>query len=165
MRIGITGHQRLESDHSWEWVRHELRTVFACNSSADFEAFSSLAIGADQEFANIAVEVGVPLHAVIPCADYESTFAIRDSLIRYQYLLSKAARVDLLDYPCPSEEAFMAAGKAVADQVDRLIAVWDGKPAAGTGGTGDAVAYALNRGLPVVHINPVTKIVESLSAE
>jgi hypothetical protein len=37
---------------------------------------------------------------------------------------------------------------------DRLLAVWDGKPAQGLGGTGDIVAYAKSRGLPTTVIWP-----------
>lgn len=33
--------------------------------------------------------------------------------------------------------------------VDRLIAVWDGRPARGYGGTADLVAYARGLGVPV----------------
>lgn len=33
--------------------------------------------------------------------------------------------------------------------VDELIAVWDGKPARGYGGTADVVAYAERTGVPV----------------
>ncbi len=38
------------------------------------------------------------------------------------------------------------------DECDVLLAVWDGKPAAGRGGTAEIVAYALKRRVPVVAI-------------
>ncbi len=47
----------------------------------------------------------------------------------------------------------MAAGVWMVDRSDRLVAIWDGKPAAGLGGTGDVVAYALERGIPVVRVD------------
>lgn len=37
---------------------------------------------------------------------------------------------------------------------DRLLAVWDGKPARGFGGTADVVAYARRVGVPVDVIWP-----------
>lgn len=59
--------------------------------------------------------------------------------------------MDTLPFSEPSEEAFYAAGKAVVDACDWLIAVWDGEPARGLGGSADVVAYARNRG-KVVHV-------------
>ncbi|MFG2222777.1 hypothetical protein [Streptomyces sp. NPDC048644] len=38
--------------------------------------------------------------------------------------------------------------------VDRLIAVWDGQPARGYGGTADVVAYARSTGVPVEVVWP-----------
>ena len=40
--------------------------------------------------------------------------------------------------------------------------VWDGEKAEGLGGTGDIVTYARQRGKPVVHIEPITKVVRRL---
>ena len=42
----------------------------------------------------------------------------------------------------------------MVDRCDVLIAVWDGEPARGPGGTAEIVAYALERGRPIVHIRP-----------
>lgn len=162
MKLGITGHQRLDSAESWKWVRQQLTELMQGQTAAEVDAYSSLAIGADQEFASAALEHGARLHAIVPCCGYEGTFKTLGDLSRYKYLISKASSVDLLDYSQPSEEAFMAAGKKIVDKVDLLIAVWNGEEAAGTGGTDDAVAYALSRGTPVRHINPVTKTVALL---
>jgi hypothetical protein len=41
----------------------------------------------------------------------------------------------------------------LVEQADVLVAVWDGKPAAGRGGTPDVIADALTRGLPVLWID------------
>lgn len=40
------------------------------------------------------------------------------------------------------------------DRADRLLAVWDGKPARGYGGTADVVAEAQTRVIPVTVIRP-----------
>jgi transposase-like protein len=77
-------------------------------------------------------------------------------------LLAHAAAVDTLDYPEPDEEAFFAAGKQVVEQSELLFAVWNGRPAAGLGGTADVVKHATDSGIPVVHINPITAVVRTL---
>lgn len=162
MKLGITGHQRLPAEDSWVWVRHEIKAVLMLNGKAGLSAYSSLAIGADQEFAMLAVDSGARLRVIVPCSGYEDTFKTTADLSRYRFLLSKASSVDSLGYTHPCEDAFMEAGKIIADTVDQLIAVWDGERAAGFGGTGDAVAYALNRGTRVIHIDPVTRTVTLL---
>ena len=51
-------------------------------------------------------------------------------------------------------DAYLQAGRAVVRHADILLAVWDGEPARGVGGTAEVVAEALNRGAPVVWIKP-----------
>ena len=64
-------------------------------------------------------------------------------------MLKAAHAVTRLDYAEPSEEAFLAAGTSVVDNCEALIAVWDGKPARGLGGTADIVRYARDSGKAV----------------
>jgi hypothetical protein len=47
------------------------------------------------------------------------------------------------------EDAYCAAGEAVVERSDVLLAVWDGRPAKGIGGTGEVVAAAGRSGVPV----------------
>ena len=51
-------------------------------------------------------------------------------------------------------QAHLTAGQAVVDRSERLVAVWDGKPARGIGGTADIVSYARQKGVPVVVLWP-----------
>jgi hypothetical protein len=115
---------------------------------------TSLAEGADQIFAFPVLAAGGQLHAVIPSRDYESSF--RNDEIRgiYDSLLNLTTSQSTLDIPAPSEDAYMAAGQQVVDQSDILLAVWDGMPAGGKGGTADIVAYAQQRGIEVRVIWP-----------
>ena len=48
----------------------------------------------------------------------------------------------------------MAAGRLLVERSDRLIAVWDGLPARGPGGTADVVAYARALSRPVTVLWP-----------
>ena len=76
-------------------------------------------------------------------------------------LLARADRVEVLTALGSDEEAYMAAGRRVVDEADYIIAIWDGLPAAGLGGTGDVVAYA-RAGKRVIHVNPTTTVVRPL---
>ncbi|MGW1171379.1 hypothetical protein [Streptomyces sp. NPDC002550] len=48
-----------------------------------------------------------------------------------------------------TSQAHQAGSEILVGLVDELIAVWDGKPARGYGGTADVVAYAKRTGVPV----------------
>jgi hypothetical protein len=158
-RIGITGHQRLEDPAAWSWVEdavgRELDAV-----TGPLVVVTSLAIGADQLVARLGAARGATVHAVLPFADIERTFAPGD-LPAYRQLVGQAS-LEILRTPGTDEDAYLAAGRRVAELSDVMIAVWDAKPAKGKGGTADVVAFAVASGVPVVHINPVDRTVTRL---
>ncbi|MFD8824198.1 hypothetical protein ACFV1C_17770, partial [Streptomyces sp. NPDC059605] len=143
-RIGVTGHRSIPQE-AHAHVLAGLRAAFH-GLEGSLEAFSSLAVGADQIFADIALARGAELTVVIPSSDYEDSFADAGELARYRALKDRAVREVRLDYPHSTDEAYYAAGAYIADHCDRLLAVWDGRPARGLGGTGDIVTYARSLG-------------------
>ena len=158
-RIGITGHQRLEDPASWSWVEEAVgRELDAV--TGPLVVVTSLAIGADQLVARLGAARGGAVHAVLPFADIERTFAPGD-LPAYRQLVGQAS-LEILQTPGTDEDAYLAAGRRVAELSDVMIAVWDAKPAKGKGGTADVVAYAMASGVPVVHINPLDRTVTRL---
>ncbi len=150
--IGVTGHQNIPSE-ALAFVRKGIADVIS-RSGEQPTGVSSLAAGADQLFANILLNAGGRLHAVIPCHGYEKTFSEPANLGCFLGLLKKADIIETLDNPNPSEEAFLEAGHRVVELSDILIAVWDGKVAKGKGGTADAVNYARERGREIVVLWP-----------
>lgn len=143
--VGITGHQGLPTQAV---ALLEERLPVILRDLPASAVVGSLAQGADQTCAAIAVNLGVPLRVIIPSNSYDTTFDAK-GLKRYRDLLQRAVSIVTLPYDAPSEEAFFAAGRQVVDEADVLIAVWDGRPAAGLGGTGDVVSYARSRGTRV----------------
>ena len=155
MKVGITGHQRLEDPSAWEWVR------FALSGELDammppLIGVSSLAIGADQLFAAMVTQRGGQLQVILPFPEYERTFDAQD-IEAYRRMLSMASSVEILQTQGTDEDKYLAAGKWIVQLADVMIAIWDGKPAKGKGGTADIVAYALQRSIKVIHINPVDR--------
>ncbi|MEU8775982.1 hypothetical protein [Streptomyces sp. NPDC048606] len=149
-RIGVTGHRSIP-DEALEHVREALRAVLG-DHRGPLEAFSSLADGADQLFADIALECGADLTVVIPSGDYERTFEDPDALAGYRRLRRRATQEVRMAFDRSTDEAYYAAGTYIADSCDRLVAVWDGLPARGHGGTAEIVAYARGLGKPVTVI-------------
>ncbi|MFB9430363.1 hypothetical protein ACFFR8_13355, partial [Streptoalloteichus tenebrarius] len=72
----------------------------------------------------------------------------------YDDLLARASKVVRLEHVDSTAEAHMKASLRMLDIADHLIAVWDGLPARGYGGTADVVQAAQERGLPVTVVWP-----------
>ncbi|WP_338675665.1 hypothetical protein V1460_23900 [Streptomyces sp. SCSIO 30461] len=149
-RIGVTGHRNIPPE-AMPHVRDAIRTLL-CGHSGSLEALSSLAVGADQIFADIALECGAALTVVIPSGNYEEDFDQPEELARFRSLRSLASQEIRMAFDQSTDEAYYAAGAFIADNCDRLLAVWDGLPARGVGGTGDIVRYARRTGTPVTVI-------------
>lgn len=143
--FGCTGHQAVSAG-----TRRRLCSAIAAQLAAahgsPLAGTCSLAAGADQIFAHLVIAAGGSLDVVVPSRGYEGVF---QDPAPYRALLSLAANVDVLDHDQPGEAAYLAAGLAVVDRCDVLLAVWDGEPAAGKGGTADVVAYARSISRPV----------------
>jgi hypothetical protein len=156
MRIGITGHQRLQTSASWQWVHQEMDQLLGV-VQPPLVGISSLAVGADQLFANIILQQGGELEAIIPFAGYESTFVSDHDREEFKRLLMRCSRSEILEKHGTIEQAYFAAGKRVIDLSDFVVAVWDAQPAGGLGGTADAVKYASQQRKKIVHLNPIIK--------
>jgi hypothetical protein len=156
-KVGITGHQRLPSPMDWDWVSAQLNATIA-RVPPPVVAISSLAIGADQLFAEAVLTAGGTLEAIIPFDEYVDTFQNGDR-VKFRKLRELSCRVEVLARVGSDEECYFAAGKRVVDLSDLVVAVWNGKPAEGLGGTADIVRYAVGQGKRVIHINPTDRTV------
>jgi hypothetical protein len=116
---------------------------------------TSLAPGADQLFASAVIAAGGAIVFVRPCDRIEDSFST-ETLPEFRRLRALAAETISMPYDECSEAAYEAAGFAIADDCDVLLAVWNGEPAPpGTrGGTSDVVAHRRAAGRPVVVIWP-----------
>lgn len=159
MIVGITGHQDIGDTAAVSWVRRELEIQLRnCDVTL---GLSSLALGADQLFVDVLRALHVPFEAVIPSAEYEETFTSPSARSMYRSHLAAARRVHCLPFTRPSEEAFYAAGKWIVEHCDLLLAVWNGLPARGLGGTADVVRVAMDLSRAWVRIDPNQRTVWS----
>jgi hypothetical protein len=159
MIIGVTGHQRLKEPKDWEWVRKELERILA-RFPRPWVGLTSLAIGADQLFATVVLEAGCRFGVILPNETYQDSFPPGIERNSYREFLKKASDVTVLRGETSEEKSYLEAGKRIVDQSDTLVAIWDGEPAKGLGGTGDIVAYAMKSGKKVIHIDPIARRVE-----
>jgi hypothetical protein len=155
MKVGVTGHQEFADRSSHEWVESCIRNRLAALDN--LTGLSSLAKGTDQLFGTIILDLGGSLEAVLPFPDYEETFENPQDLDCFNHLLAQCTKVTTLPFVTTKEQSYLLAGRHVANGSDIIVAVWNGKPAAGVGGTADIVSYARARNKPVFHINPLTR--------
>jgi hypothetical protein len=124
---------------------------------------SSLAAGADHWVAEEAINLGYELQSPLPfeCNEYLQDFTNPADAENYFELLCQAEAVLELDGKVdiesgirrPDSRSYEAVGRAVLNQSDLLIAVWDGQPARGRGGAGQVINEAFERGIPVIWIH------------
>ena len=120
-----------------------------------FTLVSPLAEGADQMAAEAALTLGWQLQAVLPFdrASYLADFNDDDSARRFHQLVEAAScMLELPGDPRDPLEAYVMAGRGTVAHCDILIAVWDGLPPRGRGGTAEVVELALARGTAIVHL-------------
>jgi hypothetical protein len=151
--IGITGHQNLPPG-AVHTIEERITAVLRPHRGTGLVGITALAAGADQLFARCVLDLGGALEVIVPCDGYEDCFAGDTERRGYESMLAVATTVRRLPHPTPTEEAFMAAGAAVVERCEVLVAVWDGLPARGHGGTADVVSYAHDLGREVVVVWP-----------
>jgi hypothetical protein len=149
--VGVTGHRDLVAAEK-PVIETRVRDLFSGlgKQYPDFSLhlLSALAEGADSLAARVANEEGIPFTVVLPMAqaDYEKDFATDSSLSEFKELLARAERViELL----PGTEKigrnsqYAQSGLFISNHCQVLLAVWDGKPNDGVGGTAQIVNYHL----------------------
>jgi hypothetical protein len=157
LKIGITGHRVLAEFERLEvGVEQALRRIEAAYPERPLKIFSALAEGADRLALGPALKrADSRFVAVLPLEkyDYLSDFGSSESKDDFLRLLTGADEVVQLPAQAEREQAYEAAGDYVCEQVDVLLAVWDGKGAQGQGGTAEVVARARARRLSLAWVH------------
>jgi hypothetical protein len=177
IRIGVTGHRTLpDPDQTREQVRLALNTVLPKLFSETglrkiermhglgttpiaYSVLSPLAEGADRAVARAVLDYpGARLDIVLPLdpQEYRRDFDTQASREEFDTLLSQCRHPVVLPGQTgagdPRTAAYEAAGQFVVDQCDVLIAVWNGEPSKGRGGTAEIVEYARQQERPVIRV-------------
>ena len=166
LTVGVTGSRVLRPEDGPALaaaVKRELEQLHKRYPSSPLVMLSSLAEGADQLCAGIALETGIPLVAVLPLekTEYEKDFC-GEALDAFRSLCARADRC----FTAPATEPVPAsperdffyrqAGIYVASHCHVLLALWDGAPGkAGGCGTAETVSFALSRDYHPVHSSPL----------
>ncbi|MQA10279.1 MAG: hypothetical protein GEU98_17345 [Pseudonocardiaceae bacterium] len=152
-RLAITGHRGLPAETE-KLVDKALRAEVDRHAQGGaLVGLSCLADGADAMFARAVLDADGELVAIIPAAGYRDGLPAEHHQT-YDELYSRAVDTIALGYKDSTSESHMAASERMLDEADHVLAVWDGQPARGYGGTADVVHAARERGVPVTVVWP-----------
>ncbi|HEV7703232.1 MAG TPA: hypothetical protein VGO46_03025 [Gemmatimonadaceae bacterium] len=154
--IGVTGHRSLRAGDE-DAITARIRTLLTLIKSeapnTPVVLLSALAEGADRLVARVAVREGTSLIAVLPLeqSNYETDFADTRSRDDFRVHLADPRTEQCIIAPqldaavvAPGgarDLQYLLAGLYIARNSDVLIALWDGTPARGVGGTADIVEF------------------------
>jgi hypothetical protein len=172
VQIGVTGHRpnRLSPDVAAALPTQcdqILKAIAALASRAHdpllhspepplLRILSPLAEGADRIVANAGLSLGADLQCPLPFheEEYCRDFSTESSRDEFHALLAKASAVFQVDgVRDAADVAYERIGRFVLEQSDFLIAIWNGEPAAGRGGTAQIVEEALAQNIPVIWLH------------
>jgi hypothetical protein len=166
LRIGVTGHRVPPKlpEKAEAPLRDQIDRLFAAfivaegKATRDLIIVSSLAEGSDRIVSEAGLAAGFRLEAVLPFnrSEYMRDFETEASRKEFEQLLTRASDIFELDGASDQRpRAYEAAGLFMLANIDLLIAIWDGQPAAGIGGTEAIVNRAIADGLFVAWIEPI----------
>lgn len=155
--VGFTGHRQLADPVKAAAAIREALAQLGRELPGAWVALSSVAAGSDQVFVREARQGGLAWHAILPLprAEFARDFSAEE-WTEVETLLTGAEHVQVISENGTRDDAYLDAGIETVNGSDVLLALWDGQPARGKGGTADIVAYARDLGRPVVIIDANT---------
>ena len=152
-RLGVIGHRNI-SEESEPIIEAALRRLLVAKCGSRMVGVTCLAPGADQLFAQTVLDLNGRLEVILPSADYRECYVSLDNAATFDRLVKAAVSVRVMEFQRSCRQAHMAAGNAMLNTVETLVAIWDGRPARKPGGVAEVVAAAARLGLPTSIVWP-----------
>jgi hypothetical protein len=155
--VGFTGHRNLADPAGVaKAIRGALESLRR-EVPGEWIALSSIAGGGDQLFVQQARAVGLSWHAILPLsrAEFAKDFTPAE-WSAVEETLATADHLRIVSENDDRKDSYLDCGIETVNGADVLLAVWDGDPARGKGGTAEVVDYAESIGKPVIIIDAVT---------
>ena len=164
IRIGVTGHRDLESRSALAGLTAYVLQLVPSTPSTDVRVgvVSALAEGADRLVADEVFDHAskhgqeARLEVVLPF-DRERYATLQEfsseATAEFERWLDRASSLTELGgerEPERIERAYEAASHHVVARSDVLVALWDGRPSGGKGGTADTLVFAAQLGKPCI---------------
>lgn len=162
--VGVTAHRDLvpaQVPAIEAAVTAFLRRLQSTHPALPVAVMSALAEGGDRLVARCALTLGIPVVAPIPLAldDYRRDCGSPASVAEFDALLARTQVIHLplvdgddsaaVRAPGPARDRqYAQLGVFVSSHCQILLALWDGKPSDGAGGTSDVVHFHLSGEMP-----------------
>src|SRR5512134_1945560 len=155
--VGFTGHRQLADPAGAARAIRGALDALRREIPGEWIALSSIAGGGDQLFVQQARVIGLSWHAILPLsrAEFAKDFTPAD-WAAVEETLAAADHVRTISEYGDRKDGYLDCGIETVNGSDVLLAVWDGEPARGRGGTADVVQYARSIGKPVMIIDATT---------
>jgi hypothetical protein len=157
LAIGFTGHRNLADEPKCRKLIYDFLAEKKTAQSELLCGIASVAEGGDLLFAESCIALNIPLRILLPLPkeDFHKDF---DSFTwsRAEQVLSSAISVEVVGNNGSRDECYYECGLETVQQSQLLLALWNGEPAQGLGGTEQIVDFAKLVDRPVVWIHSVT---------
>jgi len=155
--VGFSGHRQVDRPDEAAGAIKAVLEALRRDGTGEWIALSSVAAGADTLFAQSALEMGLAWHALLPLPALEFRGDFSDEeWVAAEALLARAEQARVITENGSREDAYLDCGMETVNGCDVLLALWNGEPARGKGGTADVIAYARELGKPIVVIDSAT---------
>lgn len=165
--VGFSGHR---AGYDENLIRPALKAALedlqerAAVTGGELDLYASVAEGADTLCVEVARELGMAVHLLLPLpeSEFAKDFSSPQVWERSQRQLVLAAQkpgrdsVRVLPGEMSRPDCYFDQGIQILEAVDVLIALWDGQKARGLGGTEQIVTHAKAIGRPVLIIDSKT---------
>jgi hypothetical protein len=161
VKMGVSGHRYLRDIPVLEKaISLVVDQVLERYAGRKLEMYNPLAPGADQLTAAIALQKNIPLIVLLPFAQeqYVHEFPEKDQRT-FLKLARKAQKVVQIPFQ-ERKYPYRVLGNYLIDQMDCLIAVWNGQPKRGPGGTGEVVEGFRYKGKPLAWVRADNMLLE-----
>ena len=167
LTIGVTGHRDLLADEI-PALKAKVRDFFQQLRNEfpdlDLQLITPLAEGSDRLVTDVALEMGIGLIVPLPMpqADYERDFSSPAVVETFRESLNGARIINLRTLPEAQgqpmtketrDRQYAQLGMFVSNHSQILLALWDGRSSAATGGTSSVVNYHLSNVMPGFSVN------------
>lgn len=159
MILGITGHRphKLggynDATNKSKPIKAKLKEIFL--EQKPKWVVSGMALGIDQWAAEVALELGIPVLGLIPCAGQECKWpqASQDYYNKLiERIIAAGGKIQYVSKEKYSIQCMHDRNARIVFYSHKILAVWDGS----WGGTGSCVRLAKKASKPIIKLHPVT---------
>src|SRR5580700_5424653 len=157
LAIGFTGHRKLPDEAKCRQAIRKVLLDWIDKVPGVVYGVTSAAAGGDLLFAETCIELNLPIRVFLPLPKQQFREDFDEpAWARAECVFKKALSVEITGTGEKLPDRYYECGIETVQQSQVLLALWDGEPSQGLGGTADMVHFAKEQGRPVIWIHSAT---------